>query len=407
MLNKLILLVILLILAKPAYDITMGFLADTPIPVEVATEPVPSVESIEGDVLPAQATSPPVAQPPKTATSVAQLTDAFAYYFDQFTTQFTISYKGSTAQLEQLLNEATEAAIARNPYVGGHLDTREIEYEYTKQAATISVTQSYLTTPAQEQRVDAIVTQILQSQPIATMSDYEKVKFVNDYIVKNTEYSEQASASPHSAYAVAYEGRGVCQGYALFAQKLLTAMGIESLYVVGEVYTGGHAWNLVKVDGEWYHLDTTWNDPLPDRGHSVRYEYFLKNDADMKQDHTWESKNYPRAASKKFVSWHQMQDIYEYNGDRYFANSKDDYTIYRQQQNTNSIDRVADVRAMYLVGVGDWLYFSNYSQGAYLSRMKVDGSSLEVLVREEVEQLYIEEGYLYFTTDEGLKKMAL
>ena len=66
--------------------------------------------------------------------------------------------------------------------------------------------------------------------------------------------------------AVLKEHKGVCQGYALLALKMLRELGIETLYVVGEVNTGPHAWNLVKVDGEWYHLDTTWNDPVPDRG---------------------------------------------------------------------------------------------------------------------------------------------
>ncbi len=93
------------------------------------------------------------------------------------------------------------------------------------------------------------------------MSDFEKAKAVNDYIVLNTTYSENTATSPHNPYAILKEGKGVCQAYALLTYRLLKAGGMDVRYVTG--YAGeDHAWNLVKVDGKWYHLDTTWNDPV-------------------------------------------------------------------------------------------------------------------------------------------------
>ena len=58
--------------------------------------------------------------------------------------------------------------------------------------------------------------------------------------------------------------------------------GIPCEYVSGYA-TGGHAWNLVEIDGEWYHVDTTWDDPIPNREGYVRYDYFLKSDSYMRQ----------------------------------------------------------------------------------------------------------------------------
>ena len=54
---------------------------------------------------------------------------------------------------------------------------------------------------------------------------------------------------------------------------------------------------------------------------------------------------------------------------------------------TGETQRVADVRALFVVGEGDWLYFSNYSNGAYLAKIRLDGTELTTLYKEEVENL--------------------
>ena len=64
-------------------------------------------------------------------------------------------------------------------------------------------------------------------------------------------------------------------------------------------------------------------------------------------------------------------------------------------------------RALFIVGEGDWLYFSNYSNGAYLAKIRLDGTELTTLYKEQVENLFIEEDMLYFTTADGLKKTEL
>lgn len=403
MLKRITFLVIVLVFARPAYEMISPLFKEQPaVVVEEAVLPVNTASIVvEEDHRLIQDVEPGL------VTSADELADAFAYYFNQWSTNFTIHYKGNTADLERMLDVAVNQALAKDTYRAGHLATREIQYEYTKSTATIRVTQSYLTTPQQEQVVDTVIKQVIAELNVAAMSDYDKVKFVNDYIVKNTVYSEQTSASAHSAYAVAYEGKGVCQGYALFAQKLLTTLGIESLYVVGEVYTGGHAWNLVEVDGEWYHLDTTWNDPIKDRGTGVGYKYFLINDTDLRKDHTWESADYPKATSKKYSYMHQMQDSYELGDYIYYSNVVDNNTLYRYSLVNNQSERLADTRALYIVGNDEWLYFSNYSNGAYLSRVRLDGSDLEVIYKAEVRNLMIDQQYIYFATETDHKKIAL
>ncbi len=66
---------------------------------------------------------------------------------------------------------------------------------------------------------------------------------------------------------------------------LMKAAGIPSEYVTGYA-EGSHAWNIIQIDGAWYHVDTTWDDPTNKGGDYIRYDYFLKSDTYMRRDHS-------------------------------------------------------------------------------------------------------------------------
>lgn len=414
-LKRITIIVIILVLLKPAYDFGSEMYEEIKFLLAGPDEEVINVSDDEKPQSAVETNANSMTQqtlnvkPPKQAvTNQKDLTDAIYYYLSNWETEFDITYLGSTADIDHIIQQASEDAAKRNDYINGHLGKRETKYEYTNMKAKIHVSQEYLTNKAQEQVVDKEVAAILSSAKTNHMSDYDKVKFVNDFIVKNTVYgTDTISASPHSAYAALKEGKAVCQGYALLVQKMLVGLGVESKYVVGEVDTGGHAWNLVKVDGQWYHLDTTWNDPLPDRPNTVSYKYFLVNDKIMKLDHVWKQSDYPQATSVKYAYMEDVDQAFQLNGYLYFSNLDDDNKLYRVNVKTGREEKVSENRAQYIVGQGDWLYFSNYSKGAYLTKMKTDGSEETILYREEVRNLFIENGYLYFTTPTGKKKIKI
>ncbi|MFC9542839.1 transglutaminase domain-containing protein [Lysinibacillus sp. NPDC056959] len=382
-------------------DVTAKLSENTSI--ETATPPIEDKPE-EGVAVTAPSVKKPEAK--LVVTNAKEMADAMYAYYSSFSPTFEIQYKGNTQRIEQVVEEAYENAIKRDDYVYGHISKHSIRFEYGGRTAKVFGEQSYLMTSEQSGYVEMNVQEVVASIDKQSLSDVEKVRAVNDYIVANTAYTDQTNSSPHSAYTVLAEHGGVCQGYALLAHSMLQKLGIETKYIVGYVGQEGHAWNLVKLNGQWYHLDTTWNDPVPDRKGAVRYQYFLVDDRTMAKDHTWIAEDYPKATSTKYNYFHNVDFAAKVGQQIFYSNVSDNNKLYVLDLETGKSKRVSNSRAQYVVYADGWLYFSNYSQGAYLTKIRPDGSGEQILNREETKDLFVKDNYLYFTTNE-LKKMAL
>ena len=113
--------------------------------------------------------------------------------------------------------------------------------------------------------------------------DYETVKNVHDYLVKNFEYDYSTSMVNHTDIDGFRDGKMVCSGYGLATYYLLNKVGIKTEIITGSAGEtlndeATHMWNMVRVEGKWYNLDVTWDDP---GGSGVTYTYFLKSDVDF------------------------------------------------------------------------------------------------------------------------------
>lgn len=127
------------------------------------------------------------------------------------------------------------------------------------------------------------------------MTEFEKAKAIHDYLVINVDYDYEnylnntIPRARYTAEGALRDGYAVCAGYALAFKLLCEQAGMECDYVVGSA-GGYHAWNQVKVDGKWYNVDVTWDDPVSkgkafdDHSHN-RYSYFLISDELMNKDH--------------------------------------------------------------------------------------------------------------------------
>ena len=97
-------------------------------------------------------------------------------------------------------------------------------------------------------------------------NDYEKIKYVHDYLVDNISYDESLEASnTHNMYGALVNKTCVCDGYANAFQYLMLELGINSMNIPGYTTAGEteyHQWNAVELDGKWYMIDVTWDDPV-------------------------------------------------------------------------------------------------------------------------------------------------
>lgn len=127
-------------------------------------------------------------------------------------------------------------------------------------------------------------------------SDFEKVVALHDWITEKNQYD--LTYTYYSAENLFMYHTGVCQAYTDAYSYMLKAAGIEVKEISGEAGGDGHAWNLVKLDGAWYHVDCTWDDPIPDG--QERHDYCCVPDDVMRQDHTWNAADYPAATGTKY-----------------------------------------------------------------------------------------------------------
>jgi Leucine-rich repeat (LRR) protein len=264
------------------------------------------------------------------------------------------------------------------------------------------------------------------------MTDYQKVLTLHDYLIDSVEYDVdtyyEETDSPHSytPYGSLIKGLAVCDGYSRAMDLLLKAAGFKTYWVTGDVKGfgwEGHSWNLILLNGHYYHIDTTWNDPISLSGKNLgikRYNYFLLSDEQINRDHRWEKKDFPKATSTK---WTPMRNILNQEnvlaasrqGDWiYFRNDWDGQKLYKVKMDGTGEKKLSNDIAVDVAVDGDWVYYTKDYTGSYLTKIKTDGTGKKVLNNDVtanikpygdwVFYLNIQDHHIYKVKKDGTKR---
>ncbi len=137
---------------------------------------------------------------------------------------------------------------------------------------------------AMKSRVEKLI------RPASKMSEKEKEQYIHDFICQNVHYDKLKKAYSHVIIGPLGQGVGVCEGIAKTVKILCDNLGIWCIIAISEANPEKqikyrHAWNIVRIDGKYYHLDATFDNSLGKGSPEIRYDYFNLDDSRMFRDH--------------------------------------------------------------------------------------------------------------------------
>lgn len=211
----------------------------------------------------------------------------------------------------QLISSASWGEYARHCSTS-FLETGQVsltlEYrDYVRLRAALRDASFRSTLSAAEQRVLQELERRIRSVLRPGMNDFEKVLAVHDYLVQTVRYDANGSGKITDILS---KNCGSCEAYSATLCVMLELARIPCRVVTGNA-GGPHAWNLVQVGSQWYHVDATWDDPVISGGRSqvVSHTYFCTSDAEMSRTHRWNRQIYPVSGTVQ-AYYYRQRGIY-------------------------------------------------------------------------------------------------
>ena len=174
-------------------------------------------------------------------------------------------------------------------------DTTSVKLDYTVQNDKLI---------AAKKKFNIAVASVLKNLPSG--NDFEREEYINNYIIDNCRYDEEAAenndvqGNENDAYGALVDGKAVCEGYARAFQLLCNKANIDCVLLSGTADSDNHAWNGVKISGDWYQIDVTWNDTDGENNYAEN-DYFNLTDDLMFKDHKLSYK-YSELNSQTYLS---------------------------------------------------------------------------------------------------------
>ena len=226
------------------------------------------------------------------------------YYYNHMNKAQKAAYHSILSGVKNLADEfqipALEGEELYNVFFQMRLDHPEIfwvssyKYRYYKDSPNLIFIPEYLFDKKKicehQKAMTARVEKLIR--PAQKLSEWEKEKYVHDFICENIRYDKLKKSYSHEIIGPLGQGVGVCEGIAKAVKVLLDALGVWCVIAIcgnnpekGIKYR--HTWNIVKIGGTYYHLDATFDNTLgKDRETSeIRYDYFNLDDSQIFRDH--------------------------------------------------------------------------------------------------------------------------
>lgn len=173
------------------------------------------------------------------------------------------------------LSSDVELLTNLNNYVHPYNSFDNISFSFNNEVVQIKIEHIY--SEDDINTLNKIVDEFINNNITNSMGTKEKIRIIHDYIINNADYDilktknkDDNTYRSSTAYGVFVQGYGICSGY-----SDAMAIFLDKLNIINyKISNDQHIWNLVYLDGEWLHLDLTWDDPISD-SNITRDNYFL------------------------------------------------------------------------------------------------------------------------------------
>lgn len=180
---------------------------------------------------------------------------------------FKCNYSSCLDDIQKLIDDETTISEINN-FVHPFNSFSTINIDITT-GGIITIKPKKAYTDEQILFVNTYIEQYIKDNIKDNMSSYDKIKSFHDFIINNTVYDKNITKSSYTAYDLITTGKSICGGYSDIMSIYLYKIGILNYRIASK----NHIWNLIKLDDKWYHIDSTWDDPIASDGN----QYLLHN----------------------------------------------------------------------------------------------------------------------------------